>query len=269
MPHRKVYAANDEPHTELVIATEEPVAMPSNAFHLPKARTHRFSISRSCRRLQRRVFRPVVKLYKKLPWTTRQTISVTVSLSAVLYIFLTVPFRIAFYYNPFQHTETEQVHRWTEELSIFTALDIVADVIGLFEFVGFYRVWMDTFSQLSVSVSFELGKKLTRDANRVKTPTFLIRSSSANGLRHGKAKWTLASIGPMSSILGGGGDDAGSRRKYVLVRNVQFALEVVALLPMEAIPAALGAYNVLHLARITKLCRIYRLRATNLKSVPE
>lgn len=154
MPHRKVYAAaaqNDDPH-EVVVATEDPAARPRTSltaveFEVPRStlktasKLSSRSLLKVCRRLYRRGSRPVSRLYKRLPWTTRQTINLTISLYAALYIFLTVPFRIAFYYNPFQHEEQEGVHRWTEELSIFTPLDLVADVIGLVEFIGFYRVW--------------------------------------------------------------------------------------------------------------------------------
>ncbi|KAG7387026.1 hypothetical protein PHYPSEUDO_014806 [Phytophthora pseudosyringae] len=274
MPHRKVYAASGDDHEhELVVATEEPVALPtssvvvdgfqdsSRGFRPPKTR-HRLSsrtLLRVCRRLYRRVARPVAKLYKKLPWTTRETASVLISLYAVLYIFLSVPFRIAFYYNPFQHTEAERIHRWTGELSIFSTLDIVADVIGLVEFASFYQVWKDAFSQLSASVSFELNKKLTRDANRLKGPRVLIRAPSS-GLRRGKGKWTIASIGPLSSIPGAGAEDSSSQRSFAVERNMQLLLEMIGLLPMEVIPLSTGAYNALHLVRITKLGRIYRLR---------
>ncbi|EEY54117.1 Voltage-gated Ion Channel (VIC) Superfamily [Phytophthora infestans T30-4] len=210
---------------------------------------------RVCRRFYRRIRRPVTKLYKKLPWTTRETLHVLVSLYVVLYLFLTIPFRIAFYYEPL---ETHSRNQWTKELSIFTTLDIVADVVGLMEFVSFYQIWKDAFSQLSASVSFELNKKLTRDANRLKTPTILRRTPSS-GLRRRKAKWTIASIGPLSSIPGAGTEDASAERRFVLMRNIELAMEMIGLLPTEVIPMSMGAYNTLHLARITKLGRIYRL----------
>ncbi|EEY53046.1 Voltage-gated Ion Channel (VIC) Superfamily [Phytophthora infestans T30-4] len=37
-------------------------------------------------------------------------------------------------------------------------------------------------------------------------------------------------------------------------------LELVALVPVEILPATMGAFNVLHLVRLTKLCRLYKLR---------
>ncbi|KAE9019256.1 hypothetical protein PF011_g5911 [Phytophthora fragariae] len=259
MPHRKVYAAAED--DEVVVATEDPAV----DFQVPRStlkstsRLSSRSLLKACRRLYRRGSRPLARLYKRLPWTTRQTISVGISLYVALYIFLTVPFRIAFYYNPFQHEEPERVHRWTQELTIFGPLDLVADAIGVVEFVGFYRVWKDSFSQLSEDVSFELGKKLTRDANRLKVPkTLLSRTASGSGLQRGKAKWTLASIKPLSSMTGA--DVTKSHRKYICVRNVQFALEIIALVPTDAIALATGAYNALHLTRITKLCRVYRIR---------
>ncbi|KAI9981001.1 hypothetical protein PInf_010351 [Phytophthora infestans] len=150
-------------------------------------------------------------------------------LYVVLYLFLTIPFRIAFYYEPL---ETHSRNQWTKELSIFTTLDIVADVVGLMEFVSFYQIWKDAFSQLSASVSFELNKKLTRDANRLKTPTILRRTPSS-GLRRRKAKWTIASIGSLSSIPGAGTEDASAERRFVLMRNIELAMEMIGLLPTE------------------------------------
>ncbi|ETP25484.1 hypothetical protein F441_01644 [Phytophthora nicotianae CJ01A1] len=268
MPHRKVYAAtvdaaNLHEH-ELEAATGDPLIPPERGdFQLSKRSTvktrSRLSSKqfiRACRRFYRRICRPVIKLYKKLPWTTRETLRVLISLYVALYLFLTIPFRIAFYYEPL---ETHVRHQWTKELSIFTTLDIVADVIGLLEFVSFYQIWKDAFSQLSASVSFELNKKLTRDANRLKTPKILTRTAST-GLRRGKAKWTIASIGPLSSIPGAGMDDSSAHRRFVLMRNIELMMEVIGLLPTEVIPLSSGAYNTLHLARITKLGRIYRLR---------
>ncbi|GMF15954.1 unnamed protein product [Phytophthora lilii] len=89
-------------------------------------------------------------------------------------------------------------------------------------------------------------------------PKMLVRRSSTSGLRRGKAKWTLASIKPLSSIPGT--DDTTSQRKYMVMRNVQFALEIIALLPADVIVYATGAYNALHLARVNNLCRIYRIQ---------
>jgi CRP-like cAMP-binding protein/voltage-gated potassium channel Kch len=276
MPHRKVYAAygDDSDRVLQVEAEDEAVVVPRSSLtpeHFlvgrsslnassTKPSSRKGGVFRACRRLYRRVSRPLVKLYKRLPWTTRETAVVVVKFYTVLYVFLSVPFRLAFYYNPFQQSEREQVHRWTEELSIFTTMDIVADVIGVVEFLGFYRVWKDAFSQLSESVSFELGKKLTRDANRLKAPQVLIRRPSvSSGLRRGKAKWTLASIRPLSSMPGGAADDSSFQWRVVFMRNLEFLLEVIALLPMEVIPFATGAFNALHLARLNKLCRLHRL----------
>lgn len=89
-------------------------------------------------------------------------------------------------------------------------------------------------------------------------PKTLSRTASGNALRTGKAKWTLASIKPLSSIAGL--DVTKSHRKYLCVRNLQLVLEIIALVPTDAIALATGAYNALHLTRITKICRIYRIR---------
>ncbi|RLN72810.1 hypothetical protein BBJ28_00023040, partial [Nothophytophthora sp. Chile5] len=217
-------------------------------------------IPRTWHRFHCWLLRPLTQLYHRLRWTTRQTISASISLFAALYIFSTVPFRIAFYYNPYASRETESAYRWTEELSVFAIMDIVVDFIGLVEFVSFYRVWKAAVWQLSDLANFDPDKKRTSDTGRPKTPKMLSHTPSFSRLQYGKTKWTLATIGPLASTPGGGADDDTSRRKFMLTRNVEFALEIVALLPIEIFPYVSGTFNTLHLVRITKLCRIYRLR---------
>lgn len=86
MPHRKVYAAtadgaNLQEH-ELEATTEDPLIPPeTGGFQVSKRSTietrSRLSskhLVRVCRRFYRRIRRPVTKLYKKLPWTTRETL---------------------------------------------------------------------------------------------------------------------------------------------------------------------------------------------------
>ncbi|KAF1785490.1 Cyclic nucleotide-binding-like [Phytophthora cactorum] len=198
-------------------------------------------------------FGPFETAYKKLPWTTRQTIRSSVSLCAVLYVFFTFPFRIAFYYDPFSNGETI-THGWTEELSIFAAMDAVADLIGIVEFLRFYNLQKKVFGPRFAS--FDVSK-----TNSLQQPSrMLMRSSSFNTPHHGKTKWTLASIGRSASLHGNTVDDTISNRNFVRTKKIQLILEVVALLPVEVIPYASGAYNTLHLVRITKLCRLYKLR---------
>ncbi|RLN49186.1 hypothetical protein BBJ28_00024173, partial [Nothophytophthora sp. Chile5] len=246
MPRAKVYVtASDDAPGDLPAshATNPPVFS-----HVSRPAR---SLSRSWRRFTRTVFRPLTRSYKRLSWTTRQSISVAVSFSAVLYVFLTVPFRLGFLYDPLQAPDA---HRWTPELSVFVGLDAVVDVIGLFEFASFYSEWKDEYSRLSASVSFEMGKKLARDATRLQAP----KRASITGLRQGKTKWTLATIGRASAMPA---DDASAlQQSYMLTRNWELVLEMVALVPLELLPYASGAFNTLHLVRFTKLCRIYRLR---------
>ncbi|KAJ8578920.1 hypothetical protein ON010_g282 [Phytophthora cinnamomi] len=51
-----------------------------------------------------------------------------------------------------------------------------------------------------------------------------------------------------------------AQRKRLFARSVELVLEVIAIIPVELIPTAAGNFNALHLVRITKLCRLYRLR---------
>ncbi|GAB9467120.1 hypothetical protein Gpo141_00004479 [Globisporangium polare] len=197
------------------------------------------------------VTRPIHRKYKKLSWTARTTISVTISLCTVLYVLVTVPFRIGFLYNPFG--SFGQNVKWTPELEILLPIDVVFDAIGIVEFMEFYRVWKDAFSQLSQSVSFELGKKMSRDA-RSKPPKITQRvRKTSSVMRSTKAKWTLTNLAPSATSV------AAANKNYQ-EKRLQFILEIIAVLPLEVIPLATGQLNALHLVRFTKLCRVYRLR---------
>lgn len=204
------------------------------------------------------VTRPVVRSYKRLPWVTRRTISIGVQLYMVLYIFLTVPLRVAFYYDTRSHSET---HEWTQELTVFVALDCIADFIGVTQFARFYDLWRTVFYELSTFASLRSTKDRTRtsDTDRVSASKMVVRRlSSANNFQLGRVNWTISSIKPLSAMPGDKGSRSSSQHHY---SNAELVLEVIALLPVEVIPVVLGSFNTLHLVRITKLCRLYRLRS--------
>ncbi|KAG3094449.1 hypothetical protein PI125_g16558 [Phytophthora idaei] len=228
----KVYASGISGGPTLLTSNGPPV--------VPQGFRPKPASSRHLRRPQRWTFGPFETAYKKLPWTTRQTIRSSVSLCAVLYVFFTFPFRIAFYYDPFSNGETI-THGWTEELSIFAAMDAVADLIGIVEFLRFYNLQKKVFGPRFAS--FDVSK-----TNSLQQPSrMLMRSSSFNTPHHGKTKWTLASIGRSASLQGNTVDDTIYNRNFVRTKKIQLILEVVALLPVEVIPYASGAYNTLHL----------------------
>ncbi|KAF1783649.1 Cyclic nucleotide-binding-like [Phytophthora cactorum] len=103
--------------------------------------------------------------------------------------------------------ETKLRHQWTKELSILTMLDIIADVIGLMEFVSFYQIWKDAFSQLSAS-----------------------RTAARESQLDDRVDWTVV----VDSRVGG--DDSTTERRFVLMRNIELAMEIIGLLPTEVIP---------------------------------
>lgn len=167
-----------------------------------------------CQQLYYCVVGPIVHSYKKLSWLTRKTISV---MCVVLYIFATVPFRVAFYYDP--HS-TEATHHWTSELSMFVVLDCVADIIGLIEFVGFYQVWKAAYYELSTMSSLRSGKGRTSDTDRATTAKGMGRRRSSANFQLGRVNWTISSIRQLSSMPG---DDANRSRsqKYMSERNFE------------------------------------------------
>ncbi|KAG2820134.1 hypothetical protein PC116_g16645 [Phytophthora cactorum] len=191
----------------------------------------------------RRVLHRVVHLYYlHLSWTTRQTLVVVVNLFVLLYLFVTVPFRVAFYYNPY-----DDHHSWTQELTVFIILDTIVDLTGLVQFGFFFRRWRWTQSSVS-SIKSEVASTRRSETNTLtRTPSFIQQQ------RQGKVKWTIATILSESSMT----EAVVSKRKQLLLELI---LELVALVPVEVVPVALGAFNVLHLVRVTKLCRLYKLR---------
>ncbi|TYZ68238.1 hypothetical protein PybrP1_007905 [[Pythium] brassicae (nom. inval.)] len=200
---------------------------------------------------RRHVLRPVQRKYRTLSWTTRATVSAATSLVAVLYVLFAVPFRIGFLYYPFDSADA-----WTPELRTLLAIDLVVDAVGLVEFADFYRVWRDAFAQLSQSVAFELGKKLARDA-RAKSPKLLqprARRTSLTRRQSSTSQWTLNTITPSAT------SSVAAASKNYREKRFQLALEVLAVLPLEVLPLATGQLNALHVVRLTKLCRVYRLR---------
>eukprot|EP00644_Phytophthora_capsici_P009144 jgi/Phyca11/541412/estExt2_Genewise1Plus.C_PHYCAscaffold_60726 len=205
-------------------------------------------------------FGPIVNFYKRLPWLTRKTISVSVALSAALYIFITVPFRISFYYN-LHLGHDDKAHLWTRELTLFSLFDGVVDIVGLFNFVAFYKTWKSAFYELSKKTSAHSGKSRPSDADRHSSVKTVVRQHSSAHLQLGRVNWTISSIKPLSSMPGDDMNRPSSQQKFLVACNIEFLLECVALIPLEIIPLVLGNYNLLHLVRVTKLCRIYRLRS--------
>ncbi|EGZ18456.1 hypothetical protein PHYSODRAFT_502297 [Phytophthora sojae] len=215
---------------------------------------------RQLRRIESfRLVRPFAEIYYRLSWTTRHTLHVVVNLYVVVYIFLTVPFRLAFYYNPYYTEDDQSVHRWSKELSVFAVMDGFADLIGLFQFLAFYRLWKNTFEKVRSSVRSEKVKKNPTDSTSNSARNLFIRSSSFRK-RRGKTKWTIATIESHSSMTDGVAESFLAQRKRFFARSVEFVFEIIAVTPVELIPLALGNFNGLHLVRITKLCRLYRLR---------
>ncbi|GMF15942.1 unnamed protein product [Phytophthora lilii] len=246
----------------MLVAGEVPVTIAtsgpsSDGLPTPLKRVPR---GRRLRRLESfRLVQPFVEAYRRLPWTTRHTLNVAVHLYVIVYIFLTVPFRIAFYYNPYDTTDNGNANRWTEELSIFAAGDGIADLIGLYQFLSFYQLWKSAVVKMKSSARSEVVKKVPTDTDRFTAVNLLIRTLSFRK-RRGKTKWTIATIEALSSLADGVEEQFLSQRKYLLACNMEFVLEIIAITPLEFIPVALGNYNALHLVRLTKLCRLYRLR---------
>jgi len=179
-----------------------------------------------------------------LSWATRQTLHISTSLFVVLYVLVSVPFRIGFLYNPFDTND----ERWTSELSFFTSVDVAVDAISLTEFMAVYRLWKNAVSHEAEMEQFGEEAKRMRDSKR------------SLDARQGKTKWTLANISHLASDTDDSSGDGSSEVHSGMTRHWEFALEALALCPLEVIPLAVGNFNWLHLVRVTKLCRAHQLR---------
>ncbi|EGZ06360.1 hypothetical protein PHYSODRAFT_532063 [Phytophthora sojae] len=256
----KVYAAAADDEDGVTLASTEDGTQPSSRPPLLKKLSVKSASRKPKEPFHRRLQRNLLKEYNKLSWSTRQTISVAISLFAVLYAFVSVPFRIGFLYNPFDATNEER-RQWTWELAVFTPMDVVTDLIGVLEFVNFYRLWRNALTHKEKETNFDKDAKLMRGiSKRLRNTNVLLRARSSVGLRQGKAKWTLSNIGRTTTLYDSTSDDLMLEKQSRAARKWEFALEIIALIPVELIPLALGLYDLLHVARLNKLCRFYKVR---------
>ncbi|GMF54868.1 unnamed protein product [Phytophthora fragariaefolia] len=256
----KVYAAATEDDEGVTLASTEDGTQSNSRPPLLKKLTVKSAPRKQKDSFYYRLRHRVLNQYNRLSWNTRQTINVAISSVAVLYAFISVPFRIGFLYNPFDATEEER-HQWTWELTVFTPLDMVTDLIGVMEFLHFYGLWKNALTHKEEETNFDEDVKLMRGASkRLRNTNVLLRARTSVGLRQGKAKWTLANIGRTTTIYDSSADDMTLEKQSRVARKWELALEIFALVPFEIIPFALGEYGNLHLAHVNKLCRFYKIR---------
>lgn len=235
----KVYAAAADDEDGVTLASTEDGTQPSSRPPLLKKLSVKSASRKPKEPFHRRLQRNLLKEYNKLSWSTRQTISVAISLFAVLYAFVSVPFRIGFLYNPFDATNEER-RQWTWELAVFTPMDVVTDLIGVLEFVNFYRLWRNALTHKEKETNFDKDAKLMRGiSKRLRNTNVLLRARSSVGLRQGKAKWTLSNIGRTTTLYDSTSDDLMLEKQSRAARKWEFALEIIALIPVELIPLAL------------------------------
>ncbi|KAK1942883.1 Cyclic nucleotide-gated cation channel [Phytophthora citrophthora] len=242
---------------EDLVAVGLEISGPSSAT-LPSRKLHK-EVAELAHELCFGIAGPIVNSYKGLPWLTRKTISVSVALSSLLYIFITVPFRIAFYYS-LHPGHDDKAHLWSRELTFFSVFDGMVDIVGLINFVAFYETWKSAFYELSKVSSVRSVKSRPSNTDRHSSVKTMVRQLSSAHLQLGRVNWTISSIKPLSSMPGDDANCFTSQHKYMMARNIEFLLEIIALIPLEGIPLVLDNYNLLHLVRTTKLCRLYRLR---------
>ncbi|GMF15940.1 unnamed protein product [Phytophthora lilii] len=215
-----IAGAEEGPTTTIVVASNGP-DYPSSSYRSKQVSGQQNRRVWGWRHILYALARAAERAFNGLSSRSQQTIRAMTSLYAVLYIFLTVPFRIAFYYDP---GRTNDSSKWTTELSIYAVMDAVVDVIGLFEFLQKYRLGTSLIRRLSRSGTISIVN-----------PTV---SPSSKNQRRRDMKWTLALIERAASMQGHLRSSLLFQRQSSRLSKLETVLEVVALLPLEIVMIA-------------------------------
>ncbi|GLE01018.1 hypothetical protein PINS_up009831 [Pythium insidiosum] len=175
----------------------------------------------------------------------REATFVSLGVFELLYLFATIPVRIALLFDP-HLTQKNTTQRWTSELIVLSAFDLVAELTNI----------------------ATLAENARRRRWAVAAPAALALQRSApkqrrHQPRRGPHFPTDAATPPSSAATPAPTEQAWSLNSLLppatgtQLSKGAMALEVLAILPLEALAWSLGP-NALHLLRIAKLFRLYR-----------
>lgn len=176
-------------------------------------------------------------------------------LCELAYIFLSIPLRFGFLFDPYSHGDWH--HEWTTELSVFTTLDLLADLVGVANFYEIFAAQRRALAARAADVSGPVGSRHNNIAASSGTAAAGLNGGIPTPARQRRA--SLFTQGKKSSLL-----VAWSLNTLVpaitLKNNIRkpVILELLAMTPLELLSISLGP-NSLHVLRILKLFRLYRV----------
>lgn len=193
------------------------------------------------RSLHRSVTLKLTRNYKQ----RKRVLFLLMVLFELLYIFVSVPLRAGFYFDPYASVSVRA--GWTEQLTIFTILDVLCDVMGV---VSFYEIFSARRRALaSIAANAAQGLVVLRQRT-LKTRGHNNKQRVANIMNKVRSSllvaWSLNTILPPTGHL-----------DYDIKRPL--TLELLSSVPVELLAFALGP-NALHILRMLKLVRLYRVR---------
>ncbi|KAE9042070.1 hypothetical protein PR003_g4149 [Phytophthora rubi] len=171
----------------------------------------------------------------------RRALFLGVVIAELFYVFVSVPVRIGFLFDPYCPTDWET--GWTMELSVLTALDLLADAAAFASLLDIFASQRREQAALAADATGAIGARRQRGAPGSKPVER--KSSLFSRMRDSMlVTWSLNTILPPSHIHHGIG-------RPVL-------LELLSMVPLELAAISLGP-NSLHLLRILKMLRLHRV----------
>ncbi|ETM01631.1 hypothetical protein L917_01804 [Phytophthora nicotianae] len=160
----------------------------------------------------------------------------------LLYVFVSVPLRIGFLFDPY--TTDDWSSGWTVELTVFTVLDVLADTAGFTSLMDIFAAQRREQAAVAADAIGAIGARRQR-SNQGLNKQHGRRASLISGIRDSmQVAWSLNTIIPKR------------HRHHGIQRPI--LLEMISMIPLELLAFAFGP-NSLHLLRILKLLRLYRV----------
>ncbi|TMW58332.1 hypothetical protein Poli38472_011920 [Pythium oligandrum] len=168
----------------------------------------------------------------------QRSLSLAVLSIELSYIFVTVPLRIAFYFNPWaaQHGG----NRWTTTLTVYSTLDVLADIASIAKISQLFQTQRNAIAAIAVDAP---GTNI-RPRQRARRIGFHSKRSQQRSAKEKgtMVAWSLNTIVPTVHF--------DIRQPLIY--------EALGMLPLELLAFWLGC-NSLHVLRVHKLFRLHRV----------
>lgn len=185
----------------------------------------------------------------------RRSLFVLLVMAELAYIFFSVPLRLGFLFDP--HATRDWHHGWTRDLTVLTALDLLADVAGVANFYEIFRAQRKAQAAMAAGASGPVGSRHHAAPGQISA----LEGRAGGG--HGGGRHRRASLlglaerrGSMLAVWSLNTLVPSMKLKQNIRRPL--LLELISVLPLELLSIALGP-NSLHVLRVHKLLRLYRV----------